>query len=91
MQPIMPPSLLPRVYKLIPIHLIRSRLGAVHVIGEIAGALGFHKNNLYARYELVSNEEHWHVMEGSNKGYTHVDETAVSRTVQLLVLIPTQV
>lgn len=51
---------------------------AVHVIGELAGALGFPKSRLYARYKIVCNTEHWHIMQGTEEGYTQVDETSVS-------------
>lgn len=54
---------------------------AVHVIGEVAGALGFSRGRLYAHYKMVCNTEHWHVMQGMEEGYTHVDETSVSRAM----------
>ena len=60
----------------LPLPLARSARGAVHVVGEIAGATGFSgASRLYAKYRLVSSEYHWHVLEGSTEGYTQLDET----------------
>lgn len=53
---------------------------AVHIIGGIAGALGFPGSRLYAHYKILFNTEHWHVMQGVDEGYTQVDETTVSLT-----------
>lgn len=53
---------------------------AVHIIGGIAGAAGFPGSRLYAHYKILSNMEHWHVMQGMDEGYTQVDETTVSPT-----------
>lgn len=39
--------------------------------------MGFARNRLYARYKMVSNAEHWHVMQGADEAYTQVDETSV--------------
>lgn len=66
----------------IPRHSLHPLCGlyysAVHVIGELAGALGFPRPKLYARYEIVLDTEHWHIMQGHEAGYTQVDETSVS-------------
>lgn len=51
---------------------------SVQIIGEVAGAVGFPINRLYARYKLVFNAEHWHVLRGADEAYTHLDETSVS-------------
>lgn len=51
---------------------------AVHVIGDITGALGFLGSRLYARFKIVCNTQHWHVMQGVEEGYTQVDEASVS-------------
>ena len=53
----------------------------VHVIGDISGALGFPGSRLYARFKVVCNTQHWHVMQGAEEGYTQVDEASVSRTL----------
>lgn len=55
----------------------------VHVIGDITGALGFPGSKLYARFKIVCNTQHWHVMEGIEEGYTQVDETSVSRLLSV--------
>ncbi|CAM9611783.1 unnamed protein product, partial [Ectocarpus sp. 12 AP-2014] len=46
----------------------------VHVIGDITGALGFPGSRLYARFKIICNTQHWHVMQGAEEGYTQVDE-----------------
>lgn len=56
----------------------------VHVIGDITGGLGFPGSRLYARFKVVCNTQHWHVMHGTEEGYTQVDETSVSRSNTLL-------
>ncbi|CAM9485210.1 unnamed protein product, partial [Scytosiphon promiscuus] len=48
----------------------------VHVIGEISGALGFPGTRLYASYKIVYDAQHWHLMQGAEKGYTQVDEAS---------------
>ncbi|CAN0392799.1 unnamed protein product, partial [Laminaria digitata] len=52
----------------------------VHIIGGIAGAVGFPGSRLYAHYKILYNTEHWHVMQGADEGHTQVDETAGSGT-----------
>lgn len=59
-------------------------ISTVHVIGELAGALGFPRPKLYARFEILSDAGHWHVMQGTEAGYTQVDETSVRGCVILV-------
>lgn len=67
-----------RRFDLLPYPCYFARYAVVHVIGEVAGALGFASSRLYAHYKMVFNTEHWHVMQGVEEGYTQVDETSVS-------------
>ncbi|CAN0336054.1 unnamed protein product, partial [Pylaiella littoralis] len=52
----------------------------VHVIGDITGGLGFPGSRLYARFKVVCNTQHWHVVHGTEEGYTQVDETSGERS-----------
>lgn len=61
-----------------PSYRVHRSVESVHVIGDIAGALGYRSNKLFAHFMVLTDDEHWHVMQGSAEGYTQVDETSVS-------------
>jgi hypothetical protein len=61
---------------------------AVHIIGKIKGAYGFHKQpGLSLSWRIVADPESWAVMDGKPEGRTQVD---VAYTVCVTLDLATQ-
>ncbi len=47
------------------------------------GTLQNHLMFIMCRYKLVTSGEHWHLLDGKEEGYTHIDESSGLRYVFL--------
>ena len=44
----------------------------VHVIGEVLGASDFEKSNLFCKYQFLTKNDKWTVLDGISKGQTQL-------------------
>lgn len=53
----------------------------VHFVGQILGCSDFDQRKLCCQWKIVTDSEHWNLLEGMPDGQTHVDDSQNSNSV----------